>query len=162
MIQWLLPIWSLVPLPFLNPAWTSGSSWFMYYWSLAWRIFSITLLVCVMSAIVWSFEHSFALSFFGIEMKTDLFQSCGHCWVFQICWHIECSIFMASSFRIWNSSARNPSPALALFVVMLPKAHLTSHSRMSGSRWVITPSWLSGSWRPFFCTILLCILAISS
>ena len=22
-------------------------------------------------------------------MKTDLFQSCGHCWVFQICWHIE-------------------------------------------------------------------------
>ena len=24
-------------------------------------------------------------------MKTDLFQSCGHCWVFQICWHIECS-----------------------------------------------------------------------
>ena len=32
---------------------------------------------------------------------------------------------------------------------MLPKAHLTSHSRMSGSRWVITPSWLSGSWRYF-------------
>ena len=37
-------------------------------------------------------------------MKTDLFQSCGHCWVFQICWHIECSTFTASSFRIWNSS----------------------------------------------------------
>ena len=32
---------------------------------------------------------------------------------------------------------------------MLPKAHLTSHSRMSGSGWVITPSWLSGSWRSF-------------
>ena len=30
---------------------------------------------------------------------------------------------------------------------MLPKAHLTSHSRMSGSRWVITPLWLSGLWR---------------
>ena len=29
------------------------------------------------------------------------------------------------------------SPPLALFVVMLPKAHLTSHSRMSDSRWVI-------------------------
>ena len=27
--------------------------------------------------------------------------------------------------------------------VMFPKAHLTSHSRMSVSRWVITPSWLS-------------------
>ena len=82
-------------------------------------------------------------------MKTDLFQFCGHCWVFQICWHIECSTFTASSFRIWNSSAGIPSPSLALFVVMLPKAHLTSHSRMSGSRWVITPSWLSGSLRSF-------------
>ena len=52
-------------------------------------------------------------------------------------------------FRIWSSSTGIPSPPLALFVVMLPKAHLTSHSRMSGSRWVITPSWLSGSWRSF-------------
>ena len=32
---------------------------------------------------------------------------------------------------------------------MLSKAHLTSHSRMFGSRWVITPSRLSGSWRSF-------------
>ena len=42
-----------IPLPFLNPAWTSGNSWFMFFWSLAWRILSITLLVCEMSAIVW-------------------------------------------------------------------------------------------------------------
>ena len=82
-------------------------------------------------------------------MKTDLFQSCGHCWVFQICWHIECSTFTASSFRIWNSSTGIPSPPLALFVMMLSKAHLTSHSRMSGSRWVSTPSWLSGSWSSY-------------
>ena len=27
-----------------------------------------------------------------------------------------------------------PSPPVALFIVMLPKAHLTSHSRMSGSK----------------------------
>ena len=32
---------------------------------------------------------------------------------------------------------------------MLPNAHLTSHSRMSDSRWMFTPSWLSGSWRSF-------------
>ena len=64
-------------------------------------------------------------------MKTDLFQSCCHCWVFQICWHIECSTFTASSFRIWNSSTGIPSPPLALFIVMLSKAHLTSHSKMS-------------------------------
>ena len=31
---------------------TSGSSQFRYYWSLAWRILSITLLACEMSAIV--------------------------------------------------------------------------------------------------------------
>ena len=37
-------------------------------------------------------------------MTSDIFQSCGHCWVFQICWHIECSTLIASSFRIWNSS----------------------------------------------------------
>ena len=96
-----------------------------------------------------SFEHSLALPFFGIGMKTDLFLSCSHCWVFQICWHVECSTFTASSFRIWNSSTGIPSPPLALFVVMLPKAHLTSCSRMSGSRWVITPLWLSGSCRSF-------------
>ena len=83
-------------------------------------------------------------------MKTDLFQSCGHCWIFQICWHIECSTFTASSFRIWNSSTGIPSSLLALFIVMLPKAHLTLHSRTSDSRWVITPLWLSGSWRFFF------------
>ena len=82
-------------------------------------------------------------------MKTDIFQTCGHCWVFQICWHIECSTFTASSFWIWNSSTGIPLPPLALFIVMLPKAHLTSHSRMSGSKWVITPPWLSASWRSF-------------
>ena len=88
-------------------------------------------------------------AFFGIAFLWDWFQSCGHCWVFQICWRIECSTFTALSFRIWNDSVGIPSPPLALFIVMLPKAHFTLHSRMSGSRWVITPLWLSGSWRSF-------------
>ena len=149
MIQQMLAIWSLVPLPFLNPACTFGSSWLTYCWSLAWRILSITLLACEMSAIVQYSEHSLALSFFWIGMKTDLFQSCGHCWIFQICWHTECSTFTALSFRIWNSSAGIPSTPLALFVDMVPKSHLTSHSRMSGSKWVITPLWLSGALTSF-------------
>ena len=38
MIQQMLIIWSLIAMPFLNPAWTSGSSWFMYCGSLVWRI----------------------------------------------------------------------------------------------------------------------------
>ena len=83
-------------------------------------------------------------------MKTDLFQSCGHCWVFHMWWHIEYSTFTASSFTIWNSSTGIPSPPLALLIVMLLKAHLTLHSRISGSRLLITPLWLSGSWRSFF------------
>ena len=38
----------------------------------AWGLLSITLLVFEMNAIVWSFEHSLALPFFGIGMKTHL------------------------------------------------------------------------------------------
>ena len=82
-------------------------------------------------------------------MKSVLFHSCGHCWVFHICWHIELSTFRASSFRFLNSSTESSSPPLALSIVRLPKAHLTSHSRMSGSRSVITPPWLSWLWRSF-------------
>ena len=87
--------------------------------------------------------------FWRLEWKLTLFLSCGHRWVFQICWHIECSTLTATSFRILNSSAGIPSPPLALFKVMLFKAHLTSHSRMSGSGWVTTSWWLSVSLRLF-------------
>ena len=48
----MLAIWFLILLPFLNTAWTSGSSQFTYCWSLAWRILSITLLACEMRVIV--------------------------------------------------------------------------------------------------------------
>ena len=130
MIQRMLAIWSLVPLPFLNPAFTSGISQFLYCWILAWRILSITLLASEMSATVQWFEYSLELPFFGIGMKTDLFQSCGHCWIFQICWHIECHTLTASSFRIWNSLGGIPSPPLALFVVMLPKANDFTHQNV--------------------------------
>ena len=148
-IQWMLTIWSLVPLPFLNPAWHSGSS-----------RFNFTVNVLLKSGLE-NFEHYFisvwdecncaiVWAFFGNAFLWDWNEN----WPFPILWpllsfpifwYIDCSIFTAPSFRIWNSSTGMPSPPLALFVVMLSKAHLTSHSRMSGSRWVITPSWLSGS-----------------
>ena len=156
MIRQTLAIWSLVPLPLY--IWKflvylllkSSLKDFEHYFTRVWDECNC--------ATVWAF---FGIAFLWIGMKTDLFQSRGHCWVFQICWHIECSTLTASSFRIWNSSTGIPSPPLALFIVMLSKDHLTSHSRMSGSRWVITPLWISGSWRSFlYC--LLCILATSS
>ena len=109
-------IWSVLPLPFLNPTWTSGSLQIMYCWSLTWRLLCTTLLPCEMSAIVQYFEHSLAFPFFAVGIKTDLFHFCGHLWIFQICWHIECSTFTASSFRIWNSSDAILSPPLALFM----------------------------------------------
>ena len=70
-------------------------------------------------AVVWAF---FSIVFLRDWNENWHFQSCGPCWVFQICWHIECSTFTASSFRIWNSSTGIPSSPLALFVVMLIKA----------------------------------------
>ena len=161
MIQWMLAIWSLVLLPFLKPAWTSGSSLLTYCWSLTWRILNITLPVCEMSAVVWLFQNCLTLRFFGIGVKTDLFQSCGHCCVFQICWHIELSTFTASSFRIWNSSTGIPSPPLALFVVMFPKAHLISHPGcLALGEWSHHRDYLDHEY--LFCMVLLCILVTSS
>ena len=169
MIQHILAIWFLVPLLFLNPTSSSESSQFTYYWSLAWSIWSIILLAYEISKILQYSERSLALPFFEIGMKIDLSQSCGRCWVFQTSWHNECSTLTASCFRTWNSSAGIPSPTLALLVVMLPKALLTSHSRMSGYSWVTTPLWLSGViffvsflYKELFCTVLLYILATFS
>ena len=143
MIQWFLAIWSLVPLTFLNLSWTSGSSWstwkpglenFEHYFASVWDECN-----CV---VLWAF---LGIAFLRNWNETDLFQSGGHCWVFHISWNTECSTFTASSFGFWNSLTGISSPPLALFLVMLPNVHLTSHSRISGSRWVITPLWLSGS-----------------
>ena len=78
-----------------------------------------------------NFEHYFARvwdecnyvvvwTFFGIAFLWDWNEN----WPFPvlwpllnfpICWHIECSTFTASAFRIWNSSTGIPSPPLALF-----------------------------------------------
>ena len=156
MIQWMLEIWTLVPLPFLNPAWTSEVSQLTYCWSLAWTILSITLLVvrwvqlCGSLSILWN-----CLSL-GLERKLTFSSPMTTA---------EFSRFagVLSAALSWNHLLEFeitgiPSPPLAVFLVMLPKAHLASHSGMSGSRWMITLSWLSGSWESFlyssFCVFL--------
>ena len=58
-------------------------------------------------AVVWAF---FGIAFLWDWNENWPFQSSGHYWVLQICWHTECSTFTASSFRIWNSSTGIPSP----------------------------------------------------
>ena len=102
--------------------------------------------------VVWTF---FGLAFFGIGMKTDLYQFCSHCWVFHICWLAALSQQHLLGFEIAHLKFHHLHQLY--LSLMLPKAHLTSHSKMSGSRWVVTPSWLSGSLRSFvwfFCVFL--------
>ena len=112
MIQRMLVIWSLVPLPFLNPAWTSGSSCFTYCWAWLGELWA-SLCYRVRRVQVCSSWTFFGIAFLWDWNENWLFQSCGHCWVFQICWYIKCRTFTASSFRIWNSSTRIPSFPLA-------------------------------------------------
>ena len=139
----------------------SGSSAFSKF-SLNIRQFTVHILL---KPGLENFEHYFssmwhecncavAWTFFGTAFLWDWNKN----WPFPIVWPLL-SIpnllaywvqhFTASSFRIWNSSTGIPSTPLALFMVTLPKAHLTSHSKRSGFKWVITPSWLSGPWKPF-------------
>ena len=47
--------------------------------------------------VVWIF---FGIPFFGTGIKTNLFRSCGHCSVFQICWDIEYSAKHLLEFEI--------------------------------------------------------------
>ena len=129
-----LNIWKFMVYILLKPGLENFEHYFMSMWDEC---------NCV---VVWAL--------FGIVFLWDWNEK----WPFPVLWTLLSSpnlltywvsTFTASSFRIWNSSTGIPSPPLAFFIVMLPKAHLTSYSRISGSRWVITPSWLSGSWRSF-------------
>ena len=122
-IQQVLAVWSLVPLPFLNCVCTCGSSWFMYDCMVVWTFFT--------TALLWNWNENCSFPVLWLLLS------------FHICWRIEYSTSTALSSRILSGSAGILSPLLALFVVMHPKAHLTSHSKMSGSRWVTTSSWFS-------------------
>ena len=132
MIQQMLTISSLVLLPFLNTACTSGSSWFTYCWSLTGK----------------DFEHYFAST--HTHTHTHTHKLCSslnivwHCpslglndnWPFPVLWLLLTfqnlltywvHHFHRITFRICNSSAGIPSSPLALFVAMFSKAHLSSH-----------------------------------
>ena len=141
-----LKIWKFMVHVLLKP----GLENFEHYFTSMWDECN-----CV---VVWAL---FGIAFLWDWNENGLFQSCGHCWVFQICWYIECSAFTASSFRIWNSSTGIPSPPLALFIVTLPKAHLTSHSWcLALGEWSHHRDYLGRE--DLFYIVLLCILATSS
>ena len=108
-----------------------------------------------------------SLNIFGIALLWDWNEN----WPFLVLWPLLSfpnllaywvQHFNSISFRIWNRSAGILSPSLPLFIVMLPEAHLTSHSMLNGSRWVITSSWLSWPLRPFLYSSSVNYLIITS
>ena len=89
-------------------------------------------------AVVWA---CFGLPIFGVGMKMTFSSPVDTAQFSKYAGTLSAAFSAASSFRIWNSSTGIPSPPLAYFVVMLPKAHLSLHSRMSGFRWVLV-AWV--------------------
>ena len=95
-------------------------------------------------------------TFFGITLLFN----CSENWPFPVLWPLlsftnllRCWVqhFNSIIFRTFYSLAEISSPPLALFIIMLPKAHSISHSRMFGSRWVNTPSWLLRMFVRYIC-----------
>ena len=133
MIQWMLAIsgssafyksslniWKFTAHTLLKPGLENfehyfASVWDEYNWAVVWTFFGI--------AFLWDWNENWP---FLVLWPLLSFPNCWH--IFQICWHIECNTFTASSFRILNRSTGIPSPPLALFTLMLPKAHLSSYS----------------------------------
>ena len=94
-----LNIWKLTVHVLLKPGLENFEHYFTSMWNECNRL------------VVWGF--------FGIAFLWDGNEN----WpFFQICWHIECSTFTPSSFRIWNSSTGIPSLPLALLI--LPFDHI--------------------------------------
>ena len=150
MIKQMLAIWALVPLLFLNPAWTSGSSQVPAEVLLKPGLdnFEHYLLACGSSSILWDWNEY---------------------WPFPVLWpllsfpnllHIECSTFTASSFRIWNSSTGIPSPPLLELWCFLRPTWLHIPGCLALGEWSHHCDYLGRE--DLFCTVLLCILATSS
>ena len=155
----------------------SGSSAFSKYSLNIWK-FSVHVLL---KRNLGNFEHYFARvwdecdcavvwTFFGTAFFWDWDEN----WPFPVLWPL---LSFPNLLAYWTQHFNNISffgvevaqmefchlHWLALFIVMFPNTQLTSYLRMSGSRWVITSSWLSGSLRYFlYSSVYSCRLLISS
>jgi len=93
-------------------------------------------------AVVWT---SFGIAILWDWMKTDLFQFCGHCWVFQICWHIECSTFTAPSSRIWTDCFIICSATCVWFCNFMSTFKVTIHTEKCLAH-KCTAQWIFTKW----------------
>ena len=80
-----LNIWVFIIYEVLKP----GLETFELYFASVWDEYNYVV----------QFEHSLALPFFGIGMKTDLFQSCGH-W----CGHLLCLDNLVRLFQCFSAN----------------------------------------------------------
>ena len=103
----MLAIWSLVPLSFLKSAWTSGSSWFRYFWSIAWRIppsypyiysLCLCLYFCFVNKIVYMIF--FQIPHIYISIWYLLFSF----WLTSVCMTIFRSICESESHSVMSNS----------------------------------------------------------
>ena len=144
----MLAIWSLVLLTFLNLAWIIWKFTVHILLKPGLENFELTLLACEMSEIVQlcSLNILWDCLSLGLEWRLTFSSPVATAEFSKFAGILSAAL---SKHHLWNSSVGLSSPPLAFFIVMLPKAYLTLHSTISGSRWVITPSWLSGSLRSF-------------
>ena len=132
MIQRMLAIWSLIPLPFLKPAWTSGSSQITYYWSLAWRILSITLLVCEMNGYFLAMTIS---KLYG-SAKTSLY------WENKLCW---IRVFLSFTILIWEMNLIITTVIVNTLNIILIECNLHQGSPMMKPKTGTSP-WPVWNW----------------
>ena len=139
---------------FLKPAWTSGSSWFMYCWSLAWRMLSITLLA--IEKAVYILYESNNLTFWKSQNYTE-------------CKKISSFQGLGEWREGWKSRAQEVFRAVFLFWIILsihviiylsrlieyvlnktePSCKLWTLGDHEVSMWIIFVSWVPlpwGSW----------------
>ena len=106
-----LNIWKFVVHILLKPSLASTVDIVEHYLATVWDECSC--------AVVWSF---FGIAFLWDWNENWPFPVLWPLLSFQICWHIECSTFTASSLRIWNRSTGISSPALVLFFFFFLKS----------------------------------------
>ena len=118
-----LSIWMFTVLLLLKP----GLENFEHYFASVWDECNC--------AGVWTF---LSLPFFCNGMKSDLFQSCGHCWVFQICLGM---VLITASCTMSQTSIHSSSGTLSIrsnSLNLIPS--LGSHPLLGNLRTVSLPN----------------------
>ena len=119
-----LIIWKFMVHILLKPGLENFEHYFASMWDECncaeiWTFFGI--------AFLWDWDENCTQNPFSSPMATAEFS--------KLAGIFAGSTFTATSFRIWISSTEIPPSPLALFVVMLCKAHLTLHSRYLALVW---------------------------